>query len=131
MSSCRFYECKVLTPEFKIKLDAEIKRAVEERLKEKNIPSDRPSYAAEFHRMEIRDLFISVWHHPEEFEKIAEMKSYLESVGLWTPEFTITKFEARDSPSQVQARIQWNDKIRKIDDIDEIISFERKEALMA
>lgn len=121
------YLCKVLTPEFKAKLDTQIESEVKRSLMKKNIPLDRQTYAAEFERIRVRDDFHFMWNHPEEFEETPVVREYYEPRGLWTPEYTTVKLEQRDSGCQVQARVEWNGKIVKIDAIDEIFSFERQE----
>jgi hypothetical protein len=125
-----FYECKVFTPAFKAKLDAEIEKEVQQRCKEKNIPLDRQNYSAEFQRITTRDSFNFMWNHPEQFERYPEVKQYYESIGLWTPEYTIIKLEDCKEGLQSKERVMWNGKITKIDDIDEIFSFVRREEVL-
>lgn len=138
------YICKILTPEFKIKFDAEIKREValiiEKKITEGKLVEGKTSWAEKWNELTCKDSYYSMWNNQEaesyhiEYTTITEngkkeiwtVKSLYEDLGLWTPEFTEAEFEAQETGLQSQPRILWNNEILKIDEIEEIISFKTK-----
>lgn len=118
------YLCKVFTPEFKVKFDAQVEQEVIAKLTKKgDINHERASFLKEFERLRVKDSFYFMWNKPEELNKYPEIEEYYKSIGLWTPEYTEIQLESAEKGLQSRARVMWNGEIKKIDEIDEIFSY--------
>lgn len=118
------YICKVLTADFKTKLDKAVEEEVMRKISEKDRASDRINFLKEFESIRVRDNFNYMWNNQEHLIKeVPKVKEYYESVGLWTPEYTELLLNSEEKGYQSQPRVMWNGEIKKINEIDEIISY--------
>lgn len=84
-----------------------------------------------FMKMEWRDVLIRYWNRDRGSENTI-LHDQIESVlkehypSLVEPKVLTRIFNAKESGFQTKARILWKDKIQKIDNIKEIISFCKK-----
>lgn len=115
------YLIKVLTPEFKQRVETQVQLEVEAALKEKHIPVDRDSFAKRFQYLMTWDAFYAMWNDADKFPD--SIKEHYRQLGLWTPEFSEMTVEEQDKGLQSKARILWNNKITRIDDVKEIFSY--------
>ena len=119
------YICKVLTKDFKSKVDKFLDEEVKDKLDiDDKISSDRYPYLASFERIRQRDYLNSLWNN--QYKDLPEVLVYYESVGLITPEFEEIELEPAEVGYQSRSRVLWNNEIQKIDDIDEIFSYKTK-----
>lgn len=102
------YKCKVLTDEFYRKVQEELEELTKEIVGFQKI----------FEQNRYWTYFNFIWN--------GELKSeYLVDKGLDTPEYTEQNFDKQDKRFQSQPKILWVGEICKIDDINQIISYER------
>lgn len=121
------YIVKVLTPEFKAKLDQYLlEHATAKVEKDGNYNPDRKDWLISWEVLQMRETFNSIWNRPEDFLDIEGIQEYYESVGLWTPEYTEMELKSAEVGWQSRARVEWNGEIKKIDEIDEIFSYRAK-----
>lgn len=109
----RTYICRVFTPGFWMRLDNHIR----EELKQYN----GTALQKRIHEWRIRSSFYMMYNRPEEFPD--EVKSYYMSLGLWSPDYVEVELEAKEVGVFATPRIEWEGKIRKIDDIAEIFFY--------
>lgn len=115
------YSIKVLTPEFKAKVDEFINKEVLEITATKKLAPERTSFFKSFQSLIQRGYLNTLWNNG--YKDYPEVLEYYQAEGMMTPEYTEQILEPAEKGFQSRARVLWNGEIQKIDDIDEIISY--------
>lgn len=106
------YKCKILTSEFKQRVDEFIN---------KMYPGN--TYFSELERIRTRDTLNAIWN--KKLDATTEFKELLTKYQILTPQYTESVFNGVEEGYQSRARIEWEGRVRKIDQIDEIYSYKR------
>jgi hypothetical protein len=106
------YKVRVMKPSFKERVDAYI---TSKTFGETN------ELVRNMEAMRVRENLNHFWNHKEEFSE--QKRSYFEDMGIGTPEYTEIVVESAEKGFQSQPRIEWDGKIKKINEIDDIFYF--------
>ena len=118
------YKCKVLTPEFFARIEAEVKESAFQKASTE-VPLDATNRDARIKARARMNEILSwsgncmVWNRSYDKEKYEEIFSQWE---FFNPEYTEEIFESKETGLQSQPRIEWKGKIEKVEDIREIFS---------
>lgn len=109
------YKCTIYSNNFFEKC----KSIVDKWVNDKEIPKDK-SYLEEFERLE-------AWSNLRAIQRSAdtEIRDYAFSIGVLPMQTEILILPAQERGYQSQPRVMWEDKIEKIEDIDQILKYER------
>lgn len=139
--------CKIFTPEFEEKFNKQVEIEVEMSIAKKialgdyTIDDFRLKTLRSMERLRIKDTYYFMWnnsenqsyHIPIEYEiegghtEVTSIKEEYNKVGLWQPIYTTVELENKAVGLQSRPRVLWNNKITKVDDIDSVFSYERKQ----
>lgn len=121
------YIVKVLTSEFKAKVNTIVEKELDNHIEDNDIDPSRISFIRSFKKGEKMSFLHLMWNGQIDFTQYPILKTYYNELGILEPEYTEITLEAKEQGYQSQPRVEWNGEIVKIDDIDDIFSFERAE----
>jgi hypothetical protein len=121
------YIVKVLTSEFKAKVDVIVEAELDKHIEDNDIDPSRISFIRSFKKGEKMSFLYLMWNGQVDFTQYPILKTYYNELGILEPEYTEITLKAQQQGYQSRPRVEWNGEIKKIDDIDDIFSFERAE----